>query len=108
MQVREVRLSEFGRVTAKRKAEMVLEILSGKLALIDFCRSNDLTQSEVQTWIDQFVQSGTQGLKVNPKDKNNEYEKQIHDLKHVIGDQALEIRVLKKSIEIQEREESKS
>jgi hypothetical protein len=32
------------RWTAKKKAEVVLEIIKGKIKLIDFCRQNDLKQ----------------------------------------------------------------
>jgi hypothetical protein len=38
------------RWTAKKKVDVVLEIIKGKLKLVDFCRQNDLKQSEVETW----------------------------------------------------------
>ncbi len=78
------------------------------MTLVEFCRANDLKQSDVEKWMDDFVKSGTQGLKSNAKDRLSEQEKQICELQQVIGEQALHIRVLKKSIEIAERDENES
>ena len=101
-------VSENQRWTGKRKAEAVLDLIKGKATMVDFCRANDLKQSDVEKWMDDFVKSGTQGLKSNAKDRLSEQEKQICELQQVIGEQALHIRVLKKSIEIAERDESES
>ena len=103
-----VKMEESQRWTGKRKAAAVLEIVQGKVTLIDFCRANDLKQSVVQGWIDGFIQSGTQSLKSNPRDLKAEHRKEVEELQQVIGEQALEIRVLKKSIEWQEQEENSS
>ena len=99
-------VSENQRWTGKRKAEAVLDLIKGKVTLVDLCRANDLKQSDVEKWMDEFVKSGTQGLKSNAKDRLSEQGKQICELQQVIGEQALHIRVLKKRIEIAERDES--
>jgi transposase-like protein len=101
-------VSENQRWTGKRKAEAVLDIIKGKVSLVDFCRANDLKQSDVEKWMDDFIKSGTQGLKSNAKDRLSEQEKQICELQQVIGEQALHIRVLKKNIEWAERDENES
>jgi transposase-like protein len=101
-------VSENQRWTGKRKAEAVLDIIKGKLSLVDLCRANDLKQTDVEKWMDDFVKSGTQGLKSNAKDRLSEQDKQIAELQQVIGEQALHIRVLKKSIELAERDENES
>ena len=93
------------RWTAKKKSEVVLEIIKGRLTLIDFCRANDLKQSEVQQWIDDFVKFGAKGLSVGAKNKRSEERRHMDELKKVVGEQALQILVLKKSIELQEEEE---
>ena len=100
------RMGEGQRWTSKKKAEAVLEIIKGNQTLVDFCRANDLKQSDVQKWISEFVAGGTQCLKANPRDLKSEHRKELDQLKHVIGEQALDIRILKKSIELQEQEES--
>lgn len=96
------------RWTAKKKAEIVLEIIKGKLKLVDFCRQNDLKQGEVEAWIDEFIKSGTMGLKTNPKQAKDDFFKKEKELHQIIGEQALEIKILKKSIELQEQEENES
>ncbi|NRA69038.1 MAG: DUF1153 domain-containing protein [Pseudobacteriovorax sp.] len=107
MAVNEVlNMSDVKRWTGKKKAEAVLEIIKGRCTLVDFCRANDLSQSDVEKWMDDFVKFGTDGLKSNPKASNIEHRKQVSELQQVIGEQALHIRVLKKSIELQEQEES--
>lgn len=65
------KLVEFQRWTGKRKAEAVLDILSGKITLVDFCREHDLRQSEVEKWLKDFTKAGqsalTQGGKKDAK-----------------------------------------
>lgn len=101
-------VSENQRWTGKRKAEVILDIIKGKVTLVDFCRANDLKQSDVEKWMDDFVKGGTQNLKTNSKDRLSEQDRQISELQQVIGEQALHIRVLKKSIELAERDENES
>ncbi len=101
-------VSENQRWTGKRKAEAVLDIIKGKVSLVDFCRANDLKQTEVEKWMDDFVRLGTQGLKSNAKDRLSEQDKQIAVLQQVIGEQALHIRVLKKSIELADQDKNES
>jgi transposase-like protein len=61
------RMNEGQRWTSKKKAAAVLEIIKGNTTLVDFCRANDLKQSDVQKWADEFVAGGTQCLKANQK-----------------------------------------
>jgi transposase-like protein len=86
---------EFGRWTAGRKTEIVLDILRGQIALTEFCRANDLTQGEVQGWIDNFISGGKQNLKVNAKEQKSEYEKQIRQLREKVGELVVELEVRK-------------
>lgn len=46
-----------------------------------------ITESD-PNWMDDFVKSGTQGLKSNSKDLLSEQNKQISELQQVIGEQA--------------------
>jgi len=74
---------------------VVLDILRSQVAFTEFCRANDLTQSEVQGWIDSFVSGGKQNLKVNAKEQKNEYEKQIRQLREKVGELVVELEVRK-------------
>ena len=107
MAVNEVlNMSDVKRWTGKKKAEAVLEIIKGRCTIVDFCRANDLSQSDVEKWMDDFVKGGTDSLKTNPKASRAEHRKQVNELQQVIGEQALQIRLLKKSIELEELEDS--
>ena len=96
------------RWTAKKKAEIVLDIIKGDLIILDFCRENDLKQSEVETWMDTFIKEGTSGLKANSKLRKQAHKKEIDELKKVVGELSLENFVLKKNIELEEEEERES
>ena len=96
------------RWTGKRKAEAVIELLKGQTTLVDFCRANDLKQSDVEKWLTEFVKGGQKALTGGAKSKLTEQEQHLKELQQVIGEQALQIRVLKKSIELQEQHESES
>lgn len=49
-----------------------IDIIKAKVLIMDFCRSNDLKQSEVEKWLDDFVNGGPNFLKSNSKDKLTE------------------------------------
>lgn len=85
------------RWTSARKAELVIAILKSEKTLADACRENDLKQSEVTTWIEQFVEGGRRNLKVNSKDQIVEHRKEIESLQRKIGELVLENDILKKA-----------
>ena len=85
------------RWTAKRKAEIILQILRQTATVIDVARQNDLTPSEVQEWIDTFLKAGKKGLKARASDFQEQTEKEIKELKATIGDLYVENAILKKA-----------
>jgi transposase-like protein len=89
-------VSEGQRWTGRKKAEAVFDLIKGRVLMVDFCRSNDLKQSEVEKWMEDFLKAGTQGLRSNAKENLSEKDKQITELQQVVGEQALQIRALKK------------
>ena len=54
---------DFQRWTAKRKVELLLQLIKGEATLVDACREHDLKQSEVEGWMEAFLQAGERGLK---------------------------------------------
>jgi len=95
------------RWTASRKAELVVAILKKEKTLSDVCRENDLKQSEVNPWVEQFLQGGQRNLKINSKDLVVEHRKEIESLQRKIGELVLENDVLKKASSLLgEQEES--
>lgn len=41
----------FERWTARRKVDLLLQLIKGEVKLVDVCREHDLKQSEVESWI---------------------------------------------------------
>lgn len=85
------------RWTAKRKADIILQILRQATTVVDVARKNDLTPSEVQEWIDTFLKAGEKGLKARASDLQEQTEKEIKELKATIGDLYVENAILKKA-----------
>jgi len=58
------------RWSAKRKVELLLQLIRGEKKLVDVCREQDLKQSEVEGWMDLFVKAGERGLKANARTRS--------------------------------------
>jgi transposase-like protein len=84
------------RWTAKKKADIVQQILKQNITIVEVARQNDLTPSEIERWITTFLQGGENNLKTNSKDSQNEHEREIKQLKETIGDLYVENAILKK------------
>ncbi|WP_158904919.1 transposase [Rectinema subterraneum] len=74
-------MAEVQRWTAKKKADIVLQILRQSSTVIDVSRQNDLAPSEVQAWVDTFVKGGEQSLKVKASDAVAQYEQEVKELR---------------------------
>lgn len=96
------------RWTARRKANLVLEVIKGQKTIVDAAREYDLKQSEIQTWIDTFMEYGRQALRANPKKVESVYEEQLKAHREKIGELVLQIDVLKKAKKILEEPEEES
>jgi transposase-like protein len=83
--------------TARRKADVVLQILRQTTTVVDVARGNDLTPDEVQGWVDTFLKNGENGLKTNLKDIHTQYQREIKELKTTIGELYIDNAILKKA-----------
>jgi len=88
---------EVQRWTAKKKGDIALQILRRSSTVIDVARQNDLAPSEVQAWVDTFVKSGEQNLKIKAPDAVAQYEQEVKELRSAIGELYVENVVLKKA-----------
>ena len=86
----------FQRWNAKRKTELVLELIKGQKKLVDVCRENDLKQSEVEAWMETFLAGGERSLKVNAEDEQQARDREIKDLRAKVGELVLELDFRKK------------
>jgi transposase-like protein len=87
---------EFQRWTAKRKVELLLQLIRGEKKLVEVCREHDLTQSEVETWMDTFVKGGERSLKARAEDEQALHEAEVRELRAKIGELVLELDARKK------------
>ena len=87
---------EIKRWTAKRKAELIKQIYRGQTTVPEAAREYDLTQAEIESWLDDAEAGMENALKANPKDIADQYEKQLGELKEAYGEAMLENKFLKK------------
>ena len=76
---------EFQRWTAKRKVELLLQLIRGETKLVDACREHDLKQSEVEAWMETFVKAGERGLKARSEDEQAVHEREVRELRAKVG-----------------------
>ena len=88
--------SEIKRFTAKRKAELVMEIFQGKSTVSELARKYDLTPAMIEEWMEEARRGMENQLRARPKDIAAQYEEKIKEMKAVIGELTLENLALKK------------
>ena len=87
---------EFQRWTARRKVELLLQLIKGEVKLIDVCREHDLKQSEVESWMEIFLKSGERGLKARTDDEQALHDREVRELRAKVGELVLELDARKK------------
>jgi transposase-like protein len=87
---------EFRRWTAKRKAQLVLDILQGRTTVAEASCTFDLTPSEIEEWVEDGRKGMENTLRDKPLEIKEQYEKQIRELQEAYGEAMLPMRVLKK------------
>ena len=88
--------TEIKRMTAKRKAEIVMEIFQGKTSVLEVSRQYDLTPAQIEEWMEEARKGMENQLRARPKDIAAMYEEKIKEMKAVIGELTLENLALKK------------
>ena len=79
--------------TVEQKAQIVIESFTAT-NIAELCRKHGVSVAQFHRWKERFLESGKRGLGETPG--GNQYEKEIDDLKRLVGDQALVISALKK------------
>jgi transposase-like protein len=87
---------EMKRLTAKRKAEIVIDIFQGKTTFAEVSRKYDLTPATIEEWMEDARLGMENQLRARPKDVAAMYEEKIKEMKAVIGELTLENIALKK------------
>ncbi|WP_353662639.1 transposase [Hydrogenimonas sp. SS33] len=84
------------RFTAKKKADIVMDIFQGKTTVAEVSRKYDLTPAAIEEWMEEARAGMENQLRARPKDVAAMYEEKIKSMKEVIGELTLENIALKK------------
>jgi len=87
---------DFQRWKARRKVELLLQLIKGEVTLVDACREHDLKQSDVESWMDTFVKAGERGLKARSEDEQANHDREVRELRAKVGELVLELDARKK------------
>ena len=88
--------NEIKRMSAKWKAQIVMDIFQGKISVAEVSRKYDLTPATVEEWMEEARRGMENQLRARPKDIAAMYEEKIKEMKAVIGELTLENIALKK------------
>ena len=101
--IREVRAQTRRRFSAEDKIRIVLEGFRKEMPVSDLCRREGISSALYYSWLKDFMEAGKARLKGDTlRDATQGEVKGLRQenerLKELVGEQALEIRLLKKSL----------
>ncbi len=83
----------------EEKLAIVMEGLKGKRSVAEICREHRISQTLYYRWRDRFLEGGKKGL-ANGVSDDAHYKAEIEKLQKIIGKQAIQIEILKKTEEL--------
>lgn len=91
------------RFSAEEKIRIVLAGLRGDDSIAELCRQEGIAQSQYYSWSKEFMEAGKKRLAGDTEREANtgevkELRREARDLKEVVAEQTLELRLLKKSV----------
>ena len=101
--VKDIKRQTRRRFSAEDKIRIVLSGLRGDDSIAELCRQEGIAQSQYYSWSKEFMEAGKKRLAGDTMREANTGEvqglrKEARDLKEVVAEQALELRLLKKSM----------
>ncbi len=101
--VKDIRRKTRKRYSAEEKIRIVLAGLRGEDPIAELCRREGIAQGMYYSWSKEFLEAGKKRLAGDTAREANtgevkELRRQAHDLKVVVAEQALELRLLKKNM----------
>ena len=98
--IRRVTRKQYG---AEDKIRIVLDGLRGEESIAALCRREGIAESLYYNWSKEFLEAGKKRLagdtaRAATTDEVKVLRKEARDLKEVVAEQALELRLLKKSM----------
>ena len=101
--VKDIKRQTRRKFSSEEKIRIVLEGLKGEESISEICRREGIAPALYYRWSKDFIEAGKKRLNGDTEREANTSEvkglrKESQDLKLVVAEQALEIRVLKKSL----------
>ena len=101
--IKDIRRQTRRKYTAEDKIRIVLSGLKGEDRIAELCRQEGIAQSQYYSWSKEFLEAGKKRLAGDTiREANNgevkDLRREARDLKEVVAEQALELRLLKKSM----------
>ena len=101
--VKDIKRQTRRRFSSEDKIRIVLSGLRGDDSIAELCRQEGIAQSQYYSWSKDFMEAGKKRLAGDTEREANTGEvkdlrKEARDLKEVVAEQALELRLLKKSM----------
>lgn len=101
--VKDIKRQTRRKFSSEEKIRIVLEGLKGEDTITSICRRESISPNLYYRWSKDFIEAGKKRLNGDTEREANTFEvkelrKESQDLKIIVAEQALEIRVLKKSL----------
>jgi len=101
--LKDIRRATRKHYSAEDKIRIVLDGLRGEDSIAELCRSEGIAQSMYYGWSKEFLEAGKRRLagdtaRAATTDEVKDLRQETTALKEVVAEQALEIRLLKKSM----------
>jgi transposase len=101
--VKDIRRKTRKRYSSEEKIRIVLAGLRGEDSIAELCRQEGIAQGLYYSWSKEFLEAGKKRLAGDTTREANTGEvkdlrREARDLKEVVAEQALELRLLKKSM----------
>jgi transposase len=101
--VKDIRRATRKQYSAEEKIRIVLDGLRGEHSIAELCRREGIAESLYYTWSKEFLEAGKRRLagdtaRAATTDEVKNLRQEARALKEVVAEQALELRLLKKSM----------
>ena len=99
--VKDIRRATRKRYSAEEKIRIVLDCLRGEISIAELCRREGITEGLYYSWSKEFLEAGKRRLagdtaRAATSDEVKALRREAQELKEVVAEQALELRLLKK------------
>src|SRR5499426_3056547 len=101
--VKSIRRATRKRYSAEEKIRIVLDGLRGEMSIAELCRREGIAEGLYYSWSKEFLEAGKRRLagdtaRAATSDEVTDLRREAQELKEVVAEQALELRLLKKSL----------